>query len=197
LRSAVFARTVADMSERTTDYPGRIWLAYGPDAAAGYEHDALGDWVLMGLVIYGPTTAKLRGARLRDLEESGGMAIHVIVQDSPPTPEQVAKAWAHHQHYYKGMALVEAETAAMIAAGRAEARQHAVDQDARPEALARVDGEDPDDFYRRVAHAHRALSAVTKRPTTELARRAGVPEGTAAAWVSRARARGWIEEGTT
>lgn len=182
LRSAAYARTVPYMSERTTDYPGRIWVAYAPDAAAGYELDGLGDWRLIGVVVYGPTTEKLRGTRLRDLEESGGMSAGVMKQDAPPTPEQVAQARLSEQW--------DAERKA----AKAEARRAWVRDVTKPEDLTRHDGEDPDEFYRRIARAHVALSEATDRPTQELARRAGVPYGTAAAWVSRARARGLLDE---
>lgn len=54
----------------------------------------------------------------------------------------------------------------------------------------RMPGEAPDEFYARVGRVHRLLAARGKHPTATLAVMAGVPDGTAAAWVSRARARG-------
>jgi hypothetical protein len=81
--------------------------------------------------------------------------------------------------------------------GRVTASGGVVDEIAvatAPEELMRRAGESPDDFYRRIARAHRALSKGTKRPTMELGRKAGVRVGTAAAWVNRARARGLYEE---
>lgn len=53
--------------------------------------------------------------------------------------------------------------------------------------MSRRPGESPDDFYRRISQAYRDGG----RSVKVLALRAGVPNGTAAAWVSRARARGF------
>lgn len=174
------------MSERTTNYPtgpeSRTWKPLSPDMAAGYERDALGDLALVGLMIYGPTTDKLRGTRLRDLERPQ-VIVNGIRQEAPPTPEQIAVAWGRTQEVHE-----------LFARGRKKA-QAELDAATQAEELQRRDGEDPDDFYQRIARAHRILSATTRRPTAELARRAGVPAGTAAAWVSRARARGWIKDG--
>lgn len=182
------------MGERTTDYRGRVWVPIASDVAAGYDRNALGDWVLMGLVVYGPNTAKIRGVRLRGRDQIPGTAdfISSIRQETPPTPQQVAEAWervrANDEGWREWHASLEDQRSAVLAAGKA------ADEAAAPELLKRRDGEAPDDFYRRIAKAHKALAAWTGRPTQFLANRAGVPEGTAAAWVSRARARGVYDD---
>ena len=55
--------------------------------------------------------------------------------------------------------------------------------------IGRVPGESPDDFYARIRIVHALLSELTDAPTSALADWAGVPIGTAAAWMHRARKR--------
>ncbi len=61
-----------------------------------------------------------------------------------------------------------------------------------PGVLKRVPGEDPGEFYERVAHAYYLLANTTGTPTTTIAQTAGVPKTTAAAWVREARKRGFL-----
>jgi hypothetical protein len=175
-----------------TDYPARFWVAISADGAAGYERNALGEWMLIGLVIYGPTTEKLRGTRLRGLEKfaRGNAFRDVIPQAEPPTPGQVADSWSRVQSGIPAPAQLRSAMEPVEDMAYAAEIMLATS----PEALRKQDGERPDDFYRRIVRAHKALRAVTNKPTAELARRAGVPAGTAAAWVSRAKARGLFNE---
>jgi hypothetical protein len=172
--------TVWNVTGRMTDYPARFWVAISADGAAGYERNALGEWMLIGLVIYGPTTEKLRGTAFRD----------VIPQAEPPTPGQVADSWSRVQSGIPAPAQLRSAMEPVEDMAYAAEIMLATS----PEALRKQDGERPDDFYRRIVRAHKALRAVTNKPTAELARRAGVPAGTAAAWVSRAKARGLFNE---
>ena len=67
-----------------------------------------------------------------------------------------------------------------------------MDELAAADPLRRIDGEQPDDFYRRIAVAHTALSRITKTPDAALAQVAQVPRGTASSWVYHARKRGHL-----
>lgn len=164
-----------------------IWKVIGADVVAGYQRDALGQWVLVGLVIYAPTTDKVRGMRLRRLERTRWFPIsRSFEQDAPPSREQVASAWA------RGAAAVD-----MPPDREDRWLAAAIKSATRPENLKRRESDTPDDFYRRIAEAHALLSRATNRPTVELAKRAGVPAGTAAAWVSRAKARGMYPSGVS
>lgn len=187
--------TFWDVTDRITDYPDRFWRAIAVDIAAGYERNALGEWLLIGLVVYGPSTEKLRGIRLRGLDRIGADELadsSVIPQVEPPTPDQVQQAWGT----VPKPATFSTRSSPAIASGGVGS--FVVTPDVAPaitrEELSRRDGESADEFYRRIARAHRALSKVTTRPTKELARIARVPPGTGAAWVSRARARGMFDE---
>lgn len=60
-------------------------------------------------------------------------------------------------------------------------------------ALARKEGQDPDEFYAEVAHFYRAFQATTSKPTTSIAHIAGVSRNRAAQWVHQARKRGHLE----
>jgi hypothetical protein len=61
------------------------------------------------------------------------------------------------------------------------------------EALTRVPGEAPDEFYFRVAGAFRYYSMKGNRPLHDIAAVAEVPYSTAAGWVAEARARRQLE----
>lgn len=174
-----------NVSARKDGNQGRTWVAVGEDMAAGYERDALGHMALIGLVVYSPTTAKLRDTRLRELQAMAmelsaikAMKTLSVEQDEPPSPEQLASMWSHIGGTNP---TIEATIYAI---------QHATTR----EALTRHQGEAPDDFYGRVAAAYWLLSEVTDTPTNEIAKRAGVPPGTAASWVSRAKARGMFDK---
>lgn len=180
--------TVPTMSERSTDYPQRIWRPLAADIAAAYEVDPLGDLVLVGLVLFDPTAAKMRSVKLRELERVSpeSIGLHVIRQYEPPTPEQVAQMWTE-------LDLHNRVLVAPMEAGYRQWIEDGIAATATAEELTRREGEPVEDFYRRVAKAHAFLSLASKRPTADLARRAGVPVGTATAWVSRARSRGLFE----
>jgi hypothetical protein len=157
--------------------------------AAGYERNALGEYLLFGLVTYGPTTAKLRGIRLREIDSytAAGNRYGVVVAHgtTPPSPDQVRENWAQ-------------TTAMDVADSRNEGRGFNTDQ--YLDALAGLDtsprhaSEPAEEFYARIVRAHETLAEVTDKPTAALAALAGVPVGTAASWVSRARARAASKE---
>ncbi|MGH3942519.1 MAG: hypothetical protein ACRDTG_28630 [Pseudonocardiaceae bacterium] len=58
--------------------------------------------------------------------------------------------------------------------------------------LTRPDGQDPDNFYRLVAHVYRDHVASTRAPAKELAEEAKVPVTTAHRWIREARRRGFL-----
>ncbi|MGH3887913.1 MAG: hypothetical protein ACRDSZ_15355 [Pseudonocardiaceae bacterium] len=58
--------------------------------------------------------------------------------------------------------------------------------------LTRPGGQDPDNFYRLVAHLYRDHAASTRAPAKELAAEAGVPVTTAHRWIREARRRGFL-----
>lgn len=194
-RTPLHSGTVPDVGEETTDYPSRYWRAISRDVAVGYEINALGNQHIVGVVVYRPTSDKLRDLKLRELERMEGDDHWVIRQYAPPTPGQVSDAWIRAN-------VTVPVDASSVEGGRThpgldEVQAWTWEEIAdliRPEVLARQTGDSPDDFYRRIARAYSALSDVTGRPVVELAARAGVPVGTAASWVSRARARGFIDE---
>ncbi|MGH3927047.1 MAG: hypothetical protein ACRDTT_29970 [Pseudonocardiaceae bacterium] len=66
------------------------------------------------------------------------------------------------------------------------------DQAKRRARLTRPDGQDPDNFYRLVAHVYRDHAAATRAPAKELAAEAGVPVTTAHRWIREARRRGFL-----
>lgn len=200
-----------DVDEHATDYRGRIWIPIAEDVAAGYLPDLLGGWALDGIVMYGPDTEKVRGLKLRGLErlDSADPSLGKAMRQDAPTREQVAEAWS------RGAATFSTREGGAVASGGRStfavsgdltvttAQQSAaiakeVAASTAPEELSRREGESPDDFYRRIARAYTALGAaelagLSRRPLmAELAHRAGVPVGTAAAWVSRARSRDLI-----
>lgn len=174
--------TFAHMDGHETGNP--IWVAVGPDVAAGYELDLLGDYSLRGLVIYEPTTSKLRSARLRDLSTViDGADIRGLRRAEPPSAGELRQMWEREQHPAVFTPTTHPDSPPP------EVRQAEANRLATLDLLTRKPDDSPDDFYARVVAAHEALSWITPRPTSELARRAGVPSGTAAAWVSRAKLR--------
>jgi hypothetical protein len=218
------------VSERTIGYPARVWRVLGPDTVVGYDLDALGEYRMSALLVFAPTSEKIRTIGLRELERMPAMlAAGSIQQDNPPTPEQVGQWWEKQRQ--AGETLTP-ETARSIAeqaertartlkratwadapdsydppppaflvamiADELEARKlrEELAQATEPEQLARRAGESPDEFYERIARAYRVLEQLTDRPTTELARRAGVSKGTAASWLTRARQRGVLTWGS-
>jgi hypothetical protein len=60
------------------------------------------------------------------------------------------------------------------------------------EALARPDGSDPDDFYRKVAEVYNDVVRETSAPAKVLAEEAGVPTATVHRWIFEARRRGFL-----
>jgi DNA-directed RNA polymerase specialized sigma24 family protein len=163
-----------------------VWVPLSGTAAAGFGTDALGDPALAAVVIYSPTSDALRSITLKGaLERLSETDEHArIRQDEPPTPSQVRKA-------YSRMVLADAPRDGAAALKMpAPALLAEIEAATAPGELARRSGEPPEEFYRRIARAHDALAQVTKRPTAEIARRAGVPAGTAASWVHYARKRG-------
>lgn len=176
------SRTLANMSERVIDNHPEFWVGFRPDAAAGYARDADGTPVLVAITVYAPTTEALRGIRLSNLQPLRATAVlKAFRQADPPSADQLRRAMpslVELKRLQEELGLTT-ELVAEAAARRAE-------DAASPEALRRSQGEAPADFYRRVKQAHEALSLITDKPTTELAERAGVKVGTAAAWVSRA-----------
>lgn len=181
---------MANVNERTPETSPTIWAVLAADLAAGYAADALGDWRLIGLVTYGPTTEVLRGIRLRELELLTDLepGLTRMRQEHPPTRERLAAAWAEHEYLQDHAVTTEYfQTWTDLQATELE---HFTSSD----QLTRREGEDPNAFYARVSRAHMLLTLVTDRPIVELAKRAGVPHGTAAAWVSRARTKGIYEQ---
>lgn len=199
---------MADVNGHIPGYPGltaaslnlgaprRVWFALDPTTAASYELDELGYWNLTAVLIAGPTSERLRGFPLRAHERlAPGVWENGLAQDTPPPVENLPEL--HSMQAFAAKADAAAQVAAKALAGIRTARREAVDAACAPEQLARRSGEPADAFYARIAVAHAALSRVTDRPTTELARRAGVVKGTAAGWVSKARARGVYPSATT
>ncbi|MGH3769599.1 MAG: hypothetical protein ACRDTX_31380 [Pseudonocardiaceae bacterium] len=66
------------------------------------------------------------------------------------------------------------------------------DQAKRRARLTRPSGQDPENFYRLVAHVYRDHAASTRAPAKELAAEAGVPVTTAHRWIREARRRGFL-----
>lgn len=180
---------MADVNERKTNNRGRLWLPLAADTAAAYEPDALGGYSLVALVIYSPDASKLRRLKMRELER---VERETLLGKSPwpsfdpPTQGQLAGMWNNLRLHGEMVDGIHSRFLGWVA--------DQISETTAPGMLTRRDGEDPDAFYRRIAIAHIYLSNATRRPTAELAQRAGVPVGRATVWVSRARSRGIYDQ---
>lgn len=183
------------MSEQQAGAQPTIWVGLSASAAAGYARDSDGTPRLAAVIVYSPTAEAMRGIRIAGLDlltllASGGP---VFTRKQPPTPDELLDGESRRAAKRRGSpSLVEIAkqyreslnlTEDMISPAAAERVERAT----APGLLQRRSGEPAGEFYARIRAAHDALSRVTDKPTTELARRAGVPVGTAAAWVSRAK----------
>lgn len=157
---------MTDNGEQTTG--NQRWLATAQEGViAGYVGGRL-----VGLLIYGePTAAVLRAIPLRELAAGKGLAPIATDWDHPPTTDEVERD-----------------------RGLTWSAQRMADHLTTPEMLARIPGESPDDFYRRIGSAYTYLSRVTRKPTAVLAERAGVNYSTAAKWVYECRRRGILPQ---
>lgn len=180
------------MSDQRSDYldpqptakPHQFWVAVSSYVAAGYERTTLGEYRLFGLVTYGPTTAKLRAVKLRGIDtyRKGGNRYGVVIEgQDPPGPEAVRDSWAQ---------ITAMDVALARNAGRGFEIGEYADALDELDVEERRDDEGAEAFYSRIARAHLALAEVSDKPTAKLADLARVPVGTAASWVSRARAKG-------
>jgi hypothetical protein len=73
--------------------------------------------------------------------------------------------------------------------------QELVRDDTPRTPLGRPGGQDPDEFYRRVADAYLELSRSTSKPAVAIAAEADVPVATARRWIFEARRRGALPPG--
>lgn len=148
------------------------WLGVSEYVAVAYTATEGVD-TPVSVVMYAPPNAE----RLRSLSV-GEMSHHdprwpLWEQSEPPTPDQLRNRW-----------LLE-----VVAGRRSDVEPAAPPQ---PTLVRRV-GQDPDEFYAEVARVYRTFRLTTSKPTTSIAKAAGVSRNTAAQWVHQARKRGHLE----
>lgn len=206
---------VSDQVDRNPD----CWAALSETVAAGYltREDGTIEGRAVSLVVHSFDIATLRGIRLADADHMPYLA--AIRQEAAPTAAQVAQLWESalplvekfqrhadsldpdSRRLFDRKSSLREIAAVMIQRGLSPSRDLVV---SRAEAMAMIPadlvrardaGESSDAFYRRIALAYGYLvGADSETPTADLAELAGVPPGTAASWVSRARSRGLIRQ---
>lgn len=207
-----------NVSEQDSGNP-QVWVPLGESVAAGFALTG-STAELVALVIYAPDSAALRSIRLQDADPLRWLLHdHRIRQQQPPDAAQVADAWRAGAHLvaalddwlrgldeagraaYESSLLVrrwvafQLSTGKPIPTGRDLERVATIGPGIAAEDVApRRAGESADDFYRRISSAYLVLKDHTQSPAAELARIAGVPSGTVASWIHRARQRGWLDE---
>lgn len=168
------------MNEHVDRYPR--WVS--PDVLTAYrqERDGAGVVSITGLVLYGPPvdSTRLRQLNFRTLVGDGPTWNR---SEPPPSEEELLTAPRTVPAGLVGRTFTGAEIRLELAKAELAAGE-----------LTRKDS--PDDFYRRVAIAYRALATDTGRPTTAIAELQGVPRSTAARWVRQARLRGYLPRTT-
>jgi hypothetical protein len=126
----------------------------------------------VSVVVYAPPSAeRLRSLSVGELSRVQPEWPH-WEQSEPPTPDQLRNRW-----------LIE------VVSGQRRDLEPATP--AEP-TLVRREGQTPDEFYAEVARVYRTFRATTSKPTTSIAKAAGVSRNTAAQWVYHARKRGYL-----
>lgn len=99
---------------------------------------------------------------------------------------------AYSESWAVGGAGSWADDELTLAQLRKRSPESSFDKAKRRGRLTRPDGQDPDNFYRLVAHVYRDHAASTRAPAKELAAEAEVPVTTAHRWIREARRRGFL-----
>ncbi|MCO5300189.1 MAG: hypothetical protein M9886_09555 [Candidatus Nanopelagicales bacterium] len=205
------------MDERMTDYPPAVTA--GDDLESGSEvvrvkgvkgrrrMFALDHWIgvdectaigfavveglpiAVGIVHYAPiTTTAVREWKVGEMIRPEPWMPR-FDDRQPPTPDSLRNRWRNVGGTAKRAATGMASGSLTL--GGSVNSAGVVTADA---PLARREGQDPDEFYAEVARYYRAFAATTGgKPTTSIAKIAGVHRNTAAQWVHQARKRGHLE----
>ena len=152
-----------------------FWLGVSEYVAVAFASVADHVQVAVGLVVYAPLTAeRLRELNMREL--TGAEPNWPRWERSEaPSPDELRNRW-----------IIQVER------GHKDDVEAANPQAPTRERLQRKPGQDPDEFYAEVARYYRAFQATTSKPTTSIAKAAGVSRNTAAQWVHLARKRGHL-----
>lgn len=127
----------------------------------------------VSVVMYAPPSAdRLRSLSVGEMSHIDPLWPH-WEQNEPPTPDQLRNRW-----------LVE------VVSGHPRDVEPATPAEPR---LVRQEDQTPDEFYAEVARVYRTFQLTTSKPTTSIAKAAGVSRNTAAQWVHQARKRGHLE----
>lgn len=163
----------------------RYWQGVSTAAAVRWEEET---YPTGATITTGPTAVVFYGdvswRALQDLELAKMTPVRAGFpewdQDDPPQEDDLARRWSSPANERK----------------REEVRRMVEDPDFRATYRAtfehRQTEESAGDFYARVADYYRMRTALTGRPTQDLAVAAGVPKTTAARWVREARIRGYL-----
>lgn len=154
-----------------------------------------GGWICL------PNRDEVEGVHVRITGMDGRMIVtDVYIHGSEITPEVMRRiSMSRIQaaiNLIGGLPLDEKGTEPSLAelrqrAGRVQRRA----VNAKRPCLTRPTGEDPEEFYARVAEAYREYAPRTRAPAREIAVEAGVPVTTAHRWIGEARRRGLLPLG--
>lgn len=193
---------VTTMSEQTTG--NHVWAALGDGRVAGYLKGSDGTWRLLSLLVYRPTSERMRDSGLADLTRV--VDVRTVAGKAPRSRKPGQRVFLAHQAgdgtgvgalaWWGPAPPTEQEVADAIAAHE-EAKSNGVPVKWGPDTvptkanLTRRAGETPDEFYGRIASVWVRLELEGSRhPAKDMTEISGVKSGTMAKWVHEARRRG-------
>ena len=148
------------------------WRGVGESTALAFALTSQGVSIGVGLVHYAPhiTSMGVREVPVGSMTARPEPWWPWFHQAQPPGPDELRVAWA------KATGRLKVQTTVSV---------HAKFQ--------REPGEDPQQFYGRVADTYREFDATTGKPAKWLAFAADIPLSTANRWIREARKRGLLE----